>query len=118
MYIKENNFLFLLKLSIYILYMNFRKSTYNSEQVIDVPIYGYLPQTFYVSRHLNSCNNMVDDVKWTNATYKFSEPPLSMWGVISGLEPYKINKFREMNRVYVSCLVRTWMTAIIEYLPY
>ena len=42
-------------------------------------------QTFYVSRHLNSCNNMVDNIKWTNPTYKFSEPPLSMWGVISGL---------------------------------
>lgn len=98
--------------------MNFRKSTYNSEQVLDVPIYGYLPQTFYVSRHLNSCNNMVDDVKWTNATYKFSEPPLSMWGVISGLalERRLLGNFND--KVYVSCLVRTWMTAIIEYFPH
>jgi len=79
-------------------------------------------QTFCISRHLNSCNNMVDSASWTNVLYKFEEPPLSLWGIISGLalqrEPYKINKFREMNRVYVSCLVRTWMTAIIEYLPY
>lgn len=79
-------------------------------------------QTFCISRHLNSCNNMVDSASWTNVLYKFEEPPLSLWGIISGLalqrEPYKINKFREMNCVYVSCLVRTWMTAIIEYLPY
>lgn len=79
-------------------------------------------QTFCISRHLNSCNNMVDSASWTNVLYKFEEPPLSLWGIISGLalqrEPYKINKFREINRVYVSCLVRTWMTAIIEYLPY
>ena len=75
-------------------------------------------QTFYVSRHLNSCNNMVDDAKWTNATYKFAEPPLSMWGIISGLALNRkiLGKFQ--NKVYVSSLVRTWMTAIIEYFPH
>ena len=61
---------------------------YNSDES-DEEIYDYKDeqniQTFYISRHLNSCNNMVDDIKWTNPTYKFSEPPLSMWGVISGL---------------------------------
>jgi hypothetical protein len=75
-------------------------------------------QTFYISRHLNSCNNMVDDAKWTNTAYKFAEPPLSMWGVISGLALNRkiLGKFQ--NKVYVSCLVRTWMTAIIEYFPH
>lgn len=75
-------------------------------------------QTFYISRHLNSCNNMVDDAKWTNVTYKFAEPPLSMWGIISGLALQRqlLGKFQ--NKVYVSCLVRTWMTAIIEYFPH
>ena len=75
-------------------------------------------QTFYISRHLNSCNNMVDDAKWTNVSYKFTEPPLSMWGIISGLALQRklLGKFQ--NKVYVSCLVRTWMTAIIEYFPH
>lgn len=82
-----------------------------------------ITQNFCISRHLNSCNNMVDNARWTNATYKFGEPPLSMWGIISGLslkrEPYpSFENFNNNNVVYVSCLVRTWMTAIIEYLPY
>jgi len=79
-------------------------------------------QKFCISRHLNSCNNMVDSASWTNVLYKFEEPPLSLWGIISGLalqrEPYEKEVFQEKNCVYVSCLVRTWMTAIIEYLPY
>lgn len=75
-------------------------------------------QTFYISRHLNSCNNMVDNIKWTNPSYKFSEPPLSMWGVISGLALQREPLGNFQNKVYVSCLVRTWMTAIIEYLPH
>ena len=94
---------------------------YNSDES-DEEIYDYKDeqniQTFYISRHLNSCNNMVDDIKWTNPTYKFSEPPLSMWGVISGLALQRNPLGNFQNKVYVSCLVRTWMTAIIEYLPY
>jgi hypothetical protein len=91
---------------------------------LDEPDYDYPSneeeneQTFYVSRHLNSCNNMVDNIKWTNPSYKFSEPPLSMWGVISGLALQREPLGNFQNKVYVSCLVRTWMTAIIEYLPY
>ena len=75
-------------------------------------------QTFYISRHLNSCNNMVDNIKWTNPSYKFSEPPLSMWGIISGLALQREPLGNFQNKVYVSCLVRTWVTAIIEYLPH
>jgi hypothetical protein len=91
---------------------------------LDEPDYDYPSneeeneQTFYVSRHLNSCNNMVDNIKWTNPSYKFSEPPLSMWGVISGLALQREPLGNFQNKVYVSCLVRTWMTAIIEYLPH
>lgn len=107
---------------------------YESDLPLDEPIYDYSNtendleqeknnfQTFYISRHLNSCNNMVDNIKWTNPSYKFSEPPLSMWGVISGLalqrEPLPSGQFKNTNTVHVSCLIRTWMTAIIEYLPY
>ena len=97
---------------------------YNSDESDEYfeEIYDYKDeqniQTFYISRHLNSCNNMVDDIKWTNPTYKFSEPPLSMWGVISGLALQRNPLGNFQNKVYVSCLVRTWMTAIIEYLPH
>ena len=106
--------------------MDYQYDNESSTSFIDRPTFGDLNvesyeqnvQTFYVSRHLNSCNNMVDNIKWTNPTYKFSEPPLSMWGVISGLALQRNPLGNLKNKVYVSCLVRTWMTAIIEYLPH
>ena len=100
--------------------MNTDVTTY-SDDYLNVPIYDYSEsssQTYHISRHLNSCNNMVDDAKWTNASYKFSEPPLSLWGIISGLALQRSPTGIFENKVYVSCLVRTWMTAIIEYLPH
>lgn len=94
------------------------ESDYESDYEYE-PIYDYnVKQTFYISRHLNSCNNMVDDAKWTNVTYKFTEPPLSMWGIISGLALQRKLLGTFNNKVYVSCLVRTWMTSIIEYFPH
>ena len=74
-------------------------------------------QTFYVSRHLRSCNNMVDDLK-LNILKKIAEPSLSLWGILTGLSLKRELRGRFNNRVYVSCLLRTWMTAIIEYLPH
>jgi hypothetical protein len=101
---------------------------YDYDDEYDEAIYDYEDEkneqnkqnekSFYVSRHLNSCNNMVDNIKWTNPSYKFSEPPLSMWGIISGLALQREPLGTFQNKVYVSCLVRTWMTAIIEYLPH
>ena len=100
---------------LHIIYMDRESDEYEYE-----PDYNYdnVKQTFYISRHLNSCNNMVDDAKWTNVTYKFTEPPLSMWGIISGLALQRKLLGTFNNKVYVSCLVRTWMTAIIEYFPH
>lgn len=74
-------------------------------------------QTYYISRHLRSCNNIIDD-KNLSTFRKFSEPALSLWGTLTGLSLERNLEGIFNNKVYVSCLVRTWMTAIIQYLPY
>ena len=79
----------------------------------------YNEQTFCISRHLNSCNNIIDSLG-ESIFKKIHEPSLSLWGIISGLalirEPEEKDNFKGI--VYVSCLVRTWMTSILEYFPY
>lgn len=94
-------------------------------------------QTFHFSRHLLSCNNIIDKRYGTkikdqifSVRHKMGEPPLSLWGVLTGLLTRKDIKDDEegivtlnsankrINRVYVSCLLRTWLTAILKYLPY
>ena len=70
-------------------------------------------QQFCISRHLRSCNNITDDI-----SQKIAEPALSVWGIITGLTMTRDIKGSFNNKVYVSCLVRTWMTAIIEYMPH
>jgi hypothetical protein len=73
--------------------------------------------TYHISRHLRSCNNIIDD-KELSIFKKFSEPGLSFWGTITGLGLDRTIEGTFNNKVYVSCLVRTWMTAIVQYLPY
>jgi len=73
--------------------------------------------TFHISRHLRSCNNIIDDKK-LSIFKKFSEPALSLWGTITGLGLERGIQGNFKDIVYVSCLVRTWMTAIVQYLPY
>ena len=70
-------------------------------------------QQFCISRHLRSCNNITDDI-----SQKIAEPALSVWGIITGLTMSREVKGLFNNKVYVSCLVRTWMTAVIEYMPH
>jgi len=78
---------------------------------------GNITQKFYISRHLRSCNNIIDD-KDLSTLRKFAEPALSLWGTLTGLSLERNIEGTFYNKVYVSCLVRTWMTAIIQYLPY
>lgn len=83
---------------------------------------NYMPenqytQTYYISRHLRSCNNIIDD-KHMNILNKYAEPSLSLWGTITGLAFDRKIEGAFQDKVYVSCLVRTWFTAIIQYLPY
>lgn len=74
-------------------------------------------QTFHIVRHLRSCNNLINDLKLSRLR-NFADPSLALWGILSGLAKDQdiINPFH--NTVYVSCLVRTWMTAILAYLPH
>ena len=74
----------------------------------------------YVTRHARSCNNSA------GYTEKFLEPLLTGYGVDSGISRSLLQKVNEdgstsgeflysSDIVYVSCLVRTWLTALILY---
>ena len=96
-----------------------------------------IKKTFIGFRHLESCNNLksqkqsMKDLKFSLNLDKDLDPGASMWGVLQGLciseqnkglliddEKTKVDdeKTKEVD-VHVSCLVRTWMTAILIYLP-
>jgi hypothetical protein len=92
-----------------------------------------LKQKFYFSRHLLSCNNIIDTYMGNSVLYvgyKVAEPLLSLWGLLTGLmtrknvvnyqgQPIDLEgTTQRINKVYVSCLLRTWLTAILKYLPY
>lgn len=66
---------------------------------------------FVFTRHLFSCNNShKKDGNWS----RYKEPMISTLGIITGLS---LDKGVETSEVFVSCLIRTWITAIILYLP-
>jgi hypothetical protein len=79
-------------------------------------------KTFIGFRHLESCNNLKDQKGGTGLD-KDLDPGASMWGVLQGLcissqnEGLLVNDEKMSVDVHVSCLVRTWMTAILIYLP-
>lgn len=76
----------------------------------------------FVTRHANSCNNIVGTNKTPWATQnqsiyqKKSDPSLSVSGVLTvlALDPPHIQLFKGED-VHVSVLVRTWMTALLLY---
>jgi len=66
---------------------------------------------FVFTRHLFSCNNShKKDGNWS----RYKEPMISSLGIITGL---LLDKGVKTSDVFVSCLIRTWLTAIILYLP-
>jgi hypothetical protein len=79
-------------------------------------------QVFIISRHLRSCNNLIDDLKGFTVQKK-ADPELSLWGTLTGLLTPKlggvgiVDESFTIDTVYVSCLLRTWLTAILKYLP-
>jgi hypothetical protein len=78
-----------------------------------------MSQTFHISRHLFSCNNLIDKAFGSMYIFnKVAEPTLPLWGIITGLMTTKRVVGQNINKVYVSCLLRTWLTAILKYLPY
>jgi hypothetical protein len=81
-----------------------------------------MEKTFIGFRHLESCNNLKDQKGGTGLD-KDLDPGASMWGVLQGLcissqNEGLLDQGEKMSvDVHVSCLVRTWMTAILIYLP-
>jgi hypothetical protein len=77
-----------------------------------------LKQSIYITLHANSCNKLVSE---NDLLGKFKDPSLSHYGVYSMFRhnPAHIeDESSNVNftyKVYVSCCVRTWMTAILLY---
>ena len=91
---------------------------------------------FIISRHANSCNNLKQEKKGKfsalDRAYEL-DPGITTFGILSTLiKAHKINDIPEAElngrqkykleedgnkNVYVSCLLRTWFTALCLYLP-
>jgi hypothetical protein len=74
--------------------------------------------TIYLTRHAYSCANYSKDLNKYIRSHRKRDPSITMWGVygsllISQKEPF--NNVRSELNVYVSCLIRTWQTAVILY---
>jgi hypothetical protein len=74
--------------------------------------------TIYLTRHAYSCANYNSDLKKNIKAHRRKDPSLTMWGVYSSLqlsekEPFNITKLDI--GIYVSCLIRTWQTAVLLY---
>jgi hypothetical protein len=72
--------------------------------------------SFRITRHGYSCNN-INISKNKKILYSDKDPTLTSWGVFETFKHGKehINYFNS-NNIYVSCLVRTWLTAILLYI--
>jgi hypothetical protein len=84
---------------------------------------------FVITRHAHSCNNLkeqkVDKLSVFDRTSEH-DPGITIYGMLATLlKTTRLNNLEtsiekdryQSNKVYVSCLVRTWMTAIMLYLP-
>jgi len=75
--------------------------------------------TFFISRHLLTCSNMLEETKVKDLCLKALEKDTngSLNGIFNTLL-YKSSKaFLNVREVYVSCLIRTWQTALFTYVP-
>lgn len=76
---------------------------------------------YIFTRHAHSCNNLKAHKSSIKSVYQRTDefdPGLSIYGIIASLQ--KSNSTGTMYKsdiIYVSCLVRTWMTGILLYLP-
>lgn len=78
----------------------------------------------FFTRHAYSCANYKKDSELTGriTQHLLQDPPLTHWGIIgsqqkSGTYPFVSSSSTQNITVYVSCLIRTWMTAALLYLP-
>jgi len=78
---------------------------------------------FIITRHAFSCNNLMERKYKHGSIYSRAtelDPGLSMFGIVSTLlktSKVGMDRYRS-NTVFVSCLIRTWMTSILLYLPH
>jgi hypothetical protein len=72
----------------------------------------------FITRHANSCNNIVPQSKFYE---KVADPSISSFGewTLNARLPAQLQKLKRQRRnedvVFVTCCVRTWMTAILIY---
>ena len=104
----------------------FRKiHKYEKENYLKAQEYDTTPQDsicIFVTRHANSCNNIQAEGNLAKLKKKF-DPSLSDYGfysLTSGKFPnVQLDSLKgqrpETEPVYVSCCIRTWMTAILIY---
>lgn len=81
-----------------------------------------LPYYFIFTRHGFSCNNATDTSGWLkkylNLFKKVLEPHLTDYGIVRTITVGQKNREKySSSTVFVSCLLRTWETAILLYLP-
>lgn len=74
--------------------------------------------TIYLTRHAYSCANYNSDLNKLIKAHRKKDPSITMWGIYGSLllaekEPFNI-KLSTIG-IYVSCLIRTWQTAVILY---
>lgn len=70
--------------------------------------------SFVISRHAYSCNNALESYPWD----KNFEPALTSYGILKAYEQGQREKSTYQSEiVFVSCLLRTWETAVLLYLP-
>jgi hypothetical protein len=74
-----------------------------------------ISKRFLFTRHSYSCNNSIKTINFYN---KLKDPNLTIWGIQRTLEKFFENpKLYNSPYVFVSCLIRTWCSAILLYLP-
>lgn len=72
--------------------------------------------SFRFTRHGYSCNN-INTTLLEKALYSDKDPSLTIWGIIETFKHGKDNiDYFNSNNIYVSCLVRTWLTATLLYI--
>ena len=81
-----------------------------------------LPYYFIFTRHGFSCNNATDTSGWLkkqlNVFKKVTEPHLTDYGIVKTITIGQKNAQKyNSTTVFVSCLLRTWETAVLLYLP-
>lgn len=80
------------------------------------------PYHLIFTRHAFSCNNATDTSGWLkkqlNVFKKVLEPHLTDYGIVRTIAIGQKNRNKyDSSTVFVSCLLRTWETSVLLYLP-